>query len=153
VRTKRLAGRRQLAFALAVRSPFVVGAYLFLAFALPYLMGWAPGGGYLCVAILGLLTLSRVYFYMDAKIAANAFSAYETLDGLDIEECHLLLSRIPEGAAFRSAVLAQGRFFTRHELTLIRQRAQFLGSPALGKTQFPEALSSGRWPDALEGRH
>jgi hypothetical protein len=136
-----------------VRSPFVIGGYIFLAFALPYVLGSTPSRAYLCVAVLGLLTLWRVYLFLDAQIASNAFSAYDTLDGLDIEECHLLLSRIPEGAAFRSAVLAQGRFFTRHELTLIRQRAQFLGPPASDKIEFSEALSSGRWPDALDGRH
>jgi hypothetical protein len=152
VRTKRLADRRRLAFALAVRSPFVIGGYLFLAFALPYLTGGTPSRAYLGVAVLGLLTLWRGYLYLDAQIASNAFSTYDTLDGLDIEECHLLLSRIPEGAAFRSAVLAQGRFFTRHELTLIRQRAQFLGAPALDKTQFHEVSSSNRWPGMLEGR-
>jgi hypothetical protein len=150
VRARRLADRRRLAFALAVRSPFVVGGYLFLAFALPYLMGWAPSRGYLCVAALGLLTLWRVYFYLDAQIAANAFSAYDTLEGFDIEECHLLLSLIPEGASFRTAVLDQGRFFTRHELTLIRQRAEFLGLSPTDPIRMSAPIVW--WPGSLDIR-
>ena len=125
VRAKRTRDRRRLAIALAVRSPFVLGSYLLGTVFGPYLAG-CTSKAYYAGALLGFVTLWRLYLYLDAFIARRVFTDYESLIGVEGQECEHLLKYLPEGAQFRAEVLTQGRFFTRLELEHIRQRVCFL---------------------------
>lgn len=126
VRRRRRANRRAEKIAYSVRSPFVVGGYVFFAFILPFIMEWKPGKLFYVLTVLGFVTLCRFYVYFDAQLYSGRYRAYEPLDNEDITRCRALLRELPESEHFLGKLNRQGRNFVVVELRHICARHAYL---------------------------